>query len=277
MRADPRPLTGPPPAEIPLPRAPLVRVIAQVRFPTILAIRNPDKTAGFQDAIRKTYPTLTEDRVHHVVVAPGGEPEVREVLIWRFADRERKPTWRVSLGVDFMALETTAYVSRADFLDRFRNVAAGLEKTFAPSAVNRLGLRYIDRIQGEAIDRIDELVRPAALGISGSGDASSGALAGALVHMLTDAQFVADEGVIRARWGSLPRNATHDPDALEPIGDPSWILDLDMFAEERREFTGESLCDAAGSFAKRVYAVFRDMVTEEFLKHYGGNHDRTCQ
>src|SRR5688500_10574342 len=41
----PTPLGGPPPAEIHLPGAPLVRVIAQVRFPPILAIGDPGAVA----------------------------------------------------------------------------------------------------------------------------------------------------------------------------------------------------------------------------------------
>ena len=48
----PLPLSGPPPAEVQLPNAPLVRVIAQVRFPQILAIRNPDTVAKLQQAVR---------------------------------------------------------------------------------------------------------------------------------------------------------------------------------------------------------------------------------
>ena len=48
----PQPMSGPSPAEVPLPQAPLVRVIAQVRFPTILSIRNPDQVAAFQETVR---------------------------------------------------------------------------------------------------------------------------------------------------------------------------------------------------------------------------------
>jgi uncharacterized protein (TIGR04255 family) len=57
------PLCGRAPVEVRLPQAPLVLVVAQIRFPVILAIRNPDRVAVFQDAIRGIYPILRQDQV----------------------------------------------------------------------------------------------------------------------------------------------------------------------------------------------------------------------
>jgi hypothetical protein len=121
----PRPLSGPPPAEVPLPRAPLARVIAQVRFAPILTIRNPDSVAVFQEAVRATYPILSEDRIHQIVMASAGTPDIREGVIWRFTEGEKRQ-WRASLSVDFIALETSAYVSRQDFLERLGAILVAL-------------------------------------------------------------------------------------------------------------------------------------------------------
>ena len=44
---DPHPLKPMSVAEVHLPQAPLARVIAQVRFPPILAIHTPDGVASF--------------------------------------------------------------------------------------------------------------------------------------------------------------------------------------------------------------------------------------
>lgn len=157
-------LTGGPPKEVQLPSAPLARVIAQARFAPILAIRNPDKVASFQEAIRTTYPILQEERAHHIVIGPVGERASREELIWRFGNREKRPEWRVSLSVDFVALETSAYVSRTDFLGRFKTVIRALEQSFTPTECQRLGVRYIDRITGEANGKIADLISPKFLG-----------------------------------------------------------------------------------------------------------------
>lgn len=50
------PLIDPPPPEVPLKSAPLIRVIAQVRFPPILSIEKQEFVASFQEAIRDKYP-----------------------------------------------------------------------------------------------------------------------------------------------------------------------------------------------------------------------------
>ena len=88
--------------------------------------------------------------------------------------------------------------------------------------------------------------------------------------MMTQAQFVAEEGAIQGRWGNLPANATYDPDALPPVGEPSWVLDLDMFSLQALPFKSDELVGMAEAFSKRTYTVFRLMVTEEFLTFYGG-------
>ena len=56
------------------------------------------------------------------------------------------------------------------------------------------------------------------------------ALCEATVRSMTQVQFQAAEGMIQGRWGNLLPNATHDPDALQPTGKPSWVLDPDMFS-----------------------------------------------
>jgi len=264
-----RPLSGLPLAEIPLPRAPLARVIAQVRFPPILAIRNPESVAVFQEAIRATYPILSEDRIQHMVLASAGTPDIREGRIWRFSDGEKKQ-WRASLSVDFVALETSAYISRRDFLERLGVILVALERAFKPAEAQRLGLRYIDRLTDEAVGRIAELIRPKILGILQPNKEPPLNLGGSVLHLLTEAQLLAEEGRILARWGSLPAAATYDPDALEPVSKASWVLDLDMFTPEPQRFANNELLATATRFSERIYSVFREMVTDEFLKFYEG-------
>lgn len=270
VMAQPQPLSGPPPKEIPLPRAPLARVIAQVNFPEILAIRNPDKVAAFQEAIRTTYPVLNQERVNEIVVQPNVAPEVRTGLIWRFQDRETQPQWRASLAVGYVALETTAYLSRSDFLDRLRGIVASAESAFKPAETKRIGIRHINRLTDEAVDRIEALIQPKVLGIIGPDREPPTSLRGSIIHLVTEAQLLAEEGNIQARWGSLPANATIDPAALEPINKPSWVIDLDMFSTTPQPFISAELHATSVRFAERIYSVFREMVTDEFLRFYGG-------
>ena len=64
------PLKGPPPAEVPLENAPLVRVIAQVRYPLIASVENRSFIGPFQEAIRDDYPTLRPEESRSVMLGP---------------------------------------------------------------------------------------------------------------------------------------------------------------------------------------------------------------
>ena len=267
----PQELTPTPIKEVPLPRSPLVKVVAQVRFPPILSISDRTKVAVVQELLRDTYAYLGEHQVHHVAIPPGGEPSVSQDLIWRFSDHASEPRWRVSLGIGFVALETSSYSSRSDFLNRFRAVVAAVEEAFSPAEAARLGLRYVDRLSGEAIGRIRELVRPEALGILGPAGASSPELGDSVIHLLTDAQFAAQENaLIRGRWGQLPPGATFDPDVIEPIDQTSWCLDFDMFTTTPQPFSSAGLHAESRRFAADLYWMFRQVVTDEFLRFHGG-------
>lgn len=255
------PLVSPPPEEVPLRNAPLVRVIAQVRFPLITAIAQQDYVAPFQNAVRDEYPILRQEQTQNFFLGPSGASQVQGQPAWRFSNA--KGDWRASLTPDFVALETTAYTSRADFVARFRKVLAALAEHIKPAQVDRLGVRYIDRVTGESLRNIANLVRPEIRGLAGS-DASAH-----LMHGLTEAMF--GEGGIRVlgRWGLMPPNATVDPAAVEPIPEASWLLDLDMFSVEPYPFDVERIAAESHRFAERIYTFFRWAVTDEFLKHYG--------
>ena len=270
MHAEPTPLGAESPAEVPLRDAPLARVIAQVRFPPILSIHKTDSVADFQEALRADYPHLDRNDVRNIEFGADREPNISEAVIWRLADGPEPATWRVSLGMDFVALETSRYDSRNDFLGRLGKVLASVETCFGPAEAQRLGLRYIDRLEGEAVRRLGELVQPSVLGILKPEAGQPGVLREATAHMMTQAQFVAEEGAIQGRWGNLPANATYDPNALPPVGEPSWVLDLDMFSLQALPFKSDELVGMAEAFSKRTYSVFRLMVTEEFLRFYGG-------
>src|SRR5262245_26907426 len=110
------PLSDPIPPEVPLPNAPLERVIAQVRFSSILKIEQRDFISPFQESIRGKYPSLEHDRTQLLTLGPDGMLPKETGTRWRFIDAPGE--WTVSLAPDFVAIETTHYTSRADFFSR---------------------------------------------------------------------------------------------------------------------------------------------------------------
>jgi uncharacterized protein (TIGR04255 family) len=262
MSAIEDPLVAPPPLEVPLKDAPLVRVIAQVRFPEILSVEQRDFVAPFQEAVRATYPVLRQEQTQGLLLSPTGIAPAKPQIVWRFSDVDGH--WRVSLTPEFLALETTKYISRSDFLKRLRAVVEALGEHLEPTLVDRLGIRYIDRITGAAVADIVRLVRSEVRGITGTAAATH------VAHALSESIFELPDARVLARWGRLPAGATFDPAAIEPVQEESWILDLDMFSAEPMHFDVNRLLTNAQRYAERIYAIFRWVVTDDFLRRYGG-------
>ena len=268
MNAADTPLAGPPPPEVPLTDPPLVRVIAQVRFPLIASLEKREFIAPFQEAIREFYPVLRPEEGRSVVLGSQGVVDTRSNTLWRF--HEARGAWRVTLAPDFLALETTKYTSREDFMERLRLVLEALNEHVDPQVLDRLGVRYIDRVSGENLSALPQLVRPEVAGIMGS------PLSARAQHAVSENVFIlpGNAGQITARWGLLAARSTIDPGALDAIDEPSWILDADAFQSFQtgsRRLDVDSAVEQARGFAERIYSIFRWAVTNEFLRRYGGD------
>jgi uncharacterized protein (TIGR04255 family) len=257
------PLSDPIPVEVPLPNAPLERVVAQVRFSPILKIEQRDYITAFQDGIREQYPSLEHDRTQLLALGPEGMVPKEASTRWRFIDVSGE--WTVSLAPDFVAIETTRYTSRADFFARFAEVIEHVHAHFRPGLVERIGVRYIDRIEDDGLAAIASLVRPELAGVLQT------PLRSAAVHALSEHIFEVDRARLLARWGILRANCTVDPAAIEPIEESSWLLDLDMFRVRKQPFDPAAIVAEARGYAERIYCFFRWAVTPAFLARYGGS------
>jgi len=258
------PLTEPSPPRVPLTNAPLVRVIAQVRFPEVASIENQEFIAPFKEAIQHEYPVLRVEQGGSVVLGPEGVVNARPNSAWRF--QEVDGAWNVVLAPGFLAVETKKYTNRDDFLRRLDMVLLALGEHVAPPVVDRVGVRYIDRVSGPNLDDIESLIRPQVAGVLGTN------LASLVEHAITEHVFrLPDEiGRITARWGLLPPQATVDPAAIDALDERSWLLDLDAFRADTQRFDAEGAGRQARRLSEHIYGFFRWVVTDEFLRRYGG-------
>jgi uncharacterized protein (TIGR04255 family) len=240
-----------------------VRVIAQLRFPPIVSIEKREFVAPFQEALRQSYPILRPDQIQEFILGANGIASITPQVVWRFSDVAGH--WRVSLAPEFIALETTSYSSRGDFLGRLRGILHALGEHIGLAASDRFGLRYIDRVTGPTVHDMGQLVRKEVLGIAGT------PLASKAQHLLSQALFELEGAQISMRWGWISPGSTVDPAAIEPLPERSWILDLDMFRAGARSFDVDELLVEARHYAERLYALFRWTVNEEFLRRYGGS------
>lgn len=261
------PLFGAIPASVPLSNAPLVRVLAQVRFTKVAKIGDENYIADFQEAIRQEYPHFHADKVRNVelIVNDGGisHKEV-EATVWRFFDQQK--TIRVSLNTEAISLETSLYVSRQDFLARMQTLLDALCQTINPSLVSRVGFRYVDRLTAQDdLASLSSLIQPELLNVLQPN------LTNHIEISMTEVVGNTKEGKLIARYGMAPPNYSHEPEVAPPVQQSSWVLDVDSFSTacEGAQLNPVSLRQELDKVAARAYAFFRWSVTNEFLNRFG--------
>ena len=68
-----------------------------------------------------------------------------------------------SVSDSFVALETSKYDSRDDFVERLTEVAQAMAELYEPVLFDRLGVRYVNRLEGDTVASVARDVDPALL------------------------------------------------------------------------------------------------------------------
>jgi uncharacterized protein (TIGR04255 family) len=260
------PLSDVVPEEVHLKYAPLISVLAQLRFPAQPQFDQREAVAAFFEALRGTYPVVREEQIRGIAFQgiqlsdPAKAVEAKAWTIWRLSDVTN--SWRLSLSRDFLTLETSAYLSHGDFIQRWGVILEAFHGALNPAVVDRFGLRYVDRIRSPALSQLPKLIRSEMLGVLGISAASK------LLQSYSESIFELAPDRLVARWGQLGANVSYDPGTITPIPEPSWILDLDMFREMTRPFDPRAIADEANTYAQKIYTFFRWVVTRDFLVYF---------
>jgi uncharacterized protein (TIGR04255 family) len=156
------------PGNVPLPSAPLVRTIAQIKFPHLTQFSvNEDAVASSVAAVlAEHYPLMEVGHEVSVTITAEGVSENRSATrIWRLASGDR--VWQISFSGNFVSIDTTKYVRRSDFAQRLADAWDALNRQVPVPYIERLGVRYINQMSDpEHLNRLPELLRPEVLGIS---------------------------------------------------------------------------------------------------------------
>lgn len=253
--------------EVQLQRAPLVQVVAQVRFPKILSLATEVGISGVQAELRSRYPVLQQEKTVGVLITPNGVTAGGQETdtVWRLATKDSD--WTVSVGSTFVALATMNYTSREDFCGRLDHILDVMARVVDPVVAERVGLRYTDRVDEPAhVASLADFVRPELLG--GYAIGLPGGVT--LDHTLCESLYTFDGSHLMARWGVLPPGAILDA-GIPAVEGRSWILDLDVFKVGRTDFDVAELSSTVRGFADQAYRFFRWAVTDELLRESGGD------
>lgn len=263
------PLFGQPPERVQLDSAPLVRVLGQVQFAKIIKISSEQHIGDFQEVVRSEFPFLERDSAQSVQLnfdGHGVQSTANEQVIWRLFNSSKQ--WRASLTPSALTLETFAYTSRQEFLNRFKFLIEALVTSIKPTVATQVGFRYVNRLdQAQDISGLEQLVYSDLVGLL------SASLRGRVELTISQAQCKTLEGQLLVRWGLLPAGATHDPIMAPPVNSRSWMLDIDSFTTaglSTGRFQTDVLIEKTDTMANRAYAFFRWSVKPEFLERFRG-------
>lgn len=129
---------------------PLLEVVLQLRFPTILMIgtKVPDE---FQEAIREDYPSFHEGITNENTIMFNVNPvngmlppaiQSQQYKIYSFISGDEK--YKIDLTNSFISLSTSGYVSWDDFTQHLKKPVEEFIRIYKPAFFERIGLRYID-------------------------------------------------------------------------------------------------------------------------------------
>lgn len=246
--------------EIPLANAPLLRALCQIRYTPVPELVDDETERLLAHAFQSTYPVRGSVEGISIPMLPG----VQSVTPQRFRTFEDAPgDWKVTVAPDFLALETAAYTSRTDLVERVGAVVASLAAAQTPPRVTRIGVRYIDRV--ESPDDLRDLVRPSLQGWLV--DIEDDRL---MQHQTIQTLLVDPDSQVSVLVRSLflPSNAMFDP-TVPPVQQPSWVLDIDSYREAATAFEPVRLTETVRVLAERAYRVFHWAVTDALRERYG--------
>jgi uncharacterized protein (TIGR04255 family) len=251
--------------ELPLERAPLVKVLMQVQFSRTPQLITDAAEAAISEALGR-YPVRRRQAGVGVFpnLAINGQPLQLPVpfnpgVALLFSDA--KSAWQVTVTENSVGLETTEYSTREDFCERALEVFKVVARAAMPPIVDRVGMRYIDRLTGEAMGQVRSYVMPELTGLVNIVDPPL-----VLQRSITESMIELNaQEQLMVRSGLLPAGSSFDT-ALPALPEPAWLLDMDVYTTRAGfAFDPEALAERLRRYGDHVHSFFRYVTTEAFL------------
>jgi len=235
-------------------RAPLVSVLTQIRFPPVLSLMSAAGVAGFQTAIRDSYPTmLPAQRTATIAMGEQTVGVEQKAPTWRMQSQDGN--WTVGVAADFISLETPSYSSIDEFLARCAEVLRAIHRTIRPAASVRVGLRKVNllRYDGEQ-ENLSSIVRPEVLGSLAVRDFPA-----PLTNYFSQFEFTEDDNKLVVRCGLV----IHDDE-------PGFLLDCDCFTERPYPIDGrDTLIGLLRHFSDGITSFFHWSIQDAYKRQLG--------
>lgn len=244
-----------------LSRAPLARVLCQVRWQQLSKFDLTVAADQIAQDIGDEYPLRDSQQEMQFTLSPSGVSQQSVGTIYRFQSVDRG--WTVSLGSQFLALETTTYDGHEDFIRRLGVAMAALTHVASIPFLTRIGYRYTNRLSDPAdLADLRTLFVEGVLGGLAHGETAQ------LQRTVSESVYSSDgTGFLLVRSALLEPQVSLEP-TLPPFDGPSWILDLDSFREDPNGLAVDSLAQLATQLSARAAQHFWSVITAGFIERF---------
>lgn len=238
-------------------RNPLIEVVCQLRFPTILKIKNQDPFE-FQDKIYEDYPIYKK-------YSPSFSKELEEIenllsetsLLsldsHKFNSDDGK--WQISLNQNFLSLATLQYERFEEFEARLKKALEIFENLYQVKYYTKISLRYQDLILRSKLEMAEQpwskLIKPEI-----ASELHNPLLSSSIKSLLKNLEIQLDEGTIKFSHGLVEVE-----DSETKAQELAYLLDSDFFLEGKIEHT--KVWEILKNFNKLSGKLFRWSITDE--------------
>jgi uncharacterized protein (TIGR04255 family) len=261
-----------------LERHQLAQVICQVRFSPVLRLHQQEEVAQFQEEVRDRYPGFVLEPAVALMITPQGVVQQDSgTKNYRFADLDAGVV--LVLGVDFVAIETRAYVAIEDVIERIRDAVSLVERFYSPAQRTRLGLRFTNELRfesGNLQTQVREALNPQLLGPLGDPDVAAAVdTTQSVIHLRAEAG-----NMLQVIHGLNPQGGTTvlpmpgaTPSRVPQ--EPFYLLDFDAYASDLLPLSADAVADQAMVFNDQIRTLFAWSTTAEYRSNVLGQRDIT--
>ncbi|GAA6615272.1 TIGR04255 family protein [Scytonema sp. NUACC26] len=236
---------------------PLIEVIAQLRFPTILRITS-QQPVDFQDRIRFDYPIFETSRSLPIPnelsnLLTQFSPNITSDLTYHFKSEDL--SWQLSIDKDSITLVTTKYERYEKFIEKFKLAVEIFEKIYNPSFYSRVGFRYRDLIIRSKLNIQKEWAELIPKHIAS--ELHTPEIAASIQNFIKNLQLKTEFGQVNFNHGLVMVRDTE-----QGVDETAYLLDTDFFTEGKIE-RGEYLWNILNQSNLTARNLFRWSITDE--------------
>lgn len=236
------------PAEDPvaLRGAPLIQVIAQVKFNAQSSLATHQGVGVLHDALADRYPRLLVEQQAVISAAPGGVTTT-QIPQWRMTDLDGR--WAIVLGPEHLALETAVYATWDSLRTRMEQALGALEDVARARVRERIGLRYVNHVPADEHGTFTGRVRPELLGLTDVRGWRE-----AMTASLSQTVLIDEHAQMALRYGSGGPVVQGD----------MFVLDIDCSDERPVEFDAKEILTYFDTLDDAAYRCFCFCVPAQF-------------